>query len=43
MVPVIIYKMCKEVLKSLKKGILHHDIKMGNFLVNSVGEELRMT
>jgi tRNA A-37 threonylcarbamoyl transferase component Bud32 len=40
-VPVVFYKICREVAKAHRKGIIHHDIKMGNVLISSVGEGLR--
>ena len=40
-VPVVFYKICREVAKAHSKGIIHNDIKMGNVLISSVGEGLR--
>lgn len=38
---VIFYKICRELDKAHRRGLIHDDIKMGNILINSVGESLR--
>lgn len=36
------YKICRELEKAHRKGIIHNDVKMGNILMYSVGEGLQV-
>lgn len=39
--PLLFYKILKELDKIHRAGIVHNDIKMGNLLFNSIGQNFK--